>query len=97
MAALTRRRVIALVGGLVAPIDLPGDAEVRRYGSVQEGGEGELRRVLRSLRSGAVDEVWLLFRLLGHNESRAISRLCRRLGVTVRLLAGHGEARRRLR
>lgn len=97
MAAVRRRRVVALVGGIAERLDEGGEdgkAEVRVFGSVQEGGDGELRRLLASLRGGRVDEVWILTCWIGHSQSGAITRACKKLGIPVRRFGGRGQARR---
>ena len=90
------RRVVALVGGLAdRPGDVDADAiEIRLFGSAREAGAGELRRLQESVKRGGIDEVWILCCWLGHSESRAILRLCRKRKIPVRLLGGRGQARR---
>ena len=90
------RRVVALIGGIPEkrPADAGGEAEIRVYGSAKEAGAGELRRLLASLKGGGIDEVWILFCWIGHSESRAIQKVCRRRGIPVRLLGGRGQVER---
>jgi hypothetical protein len=95
-AVSPKRRVVALVGGLADPIDdLAADTiELRLFGSRRDAGAGELRRLQASVKRGGIDEVWILCCWMGHSESRAIVRLCRKRKIPVRMLGGRGQARR---
>ncbi len=53
----------------------------RRY-----GGNGELRRLEASLRSGAIGRLVILARWNGHAATRSMRRLCKKLGVPVELV-----------
>jgi hypothetical protein len=94
-----RRRVLALVGGIADRIarTIDTDAKVKRYASAKEGGAGELRRLLASIKRGGIDEVWVLVRWIGHSESKAIDRECRKRGIHVERLGGLAQARKRRR
>ena len=87
--------MIALVGGIAGQQGADeGADEVRVFGSAKEGGCGELRRLLACLHRGRVDEVWILTCWIGHSESRAIGRACKKLGIPVRRFGGRGQVRR---
>lgn len=94
MAAVTkrRRRVIALVGGIAdrEAHYVETEAGVRLFASSKEGGAGELRRLLASIGSGGVDEVWILLCWIGHSESKKIVAECKKHGVRVRRFRGLG-------
>lgn len=93
MASVARPQVIAIVGGNKDRFSgrVGGDARLRFYSSSKEGGCGELSALLASIRSGGVDEVWILYRWLSHSESERIQRVCRKRGVPVRLFPGLGQ------
>jgi hypothetical protein len=102
MAALSsgpRRRVLALVGGIAdrATPAVDTEAKVKRFASAKEGGAGELRRLVASIKRGGVDEVWILVCWIGHSESKAIDKECRKRGIHVVRLGGLGQARKRRR
>jgi hypothetical protein len=54
----------------------------RRY-----GGNGELRRLERSLRNGGIDQLWVLARWNSHSCTRLAMRICRQLGIPVEMIA----------
>ncbi|MBL8618294.1 MAG: hypothetical protein JNM72_21955 [Deltaproteobacteria bacterium] len=64
----------------------PAGAVVRVYPSTRYGGNGGLRALEASLRAGGVDLVVLLTRWVGHSASNKIMKLCRQLGVPVRVV-----------
>ena len=78
-----RPRVAVLGGdGRFRSDDLAG-CEVRVFLGRRYGGNGELRRLERSLRSGRIDRVLVLARWNGHSATSLVIRLCRALGVPV--------------
>ena len=97
MKRCRRRTIIALVGGIANRVahDIEIDGKVRHFASSKEGGAGELRRLLASIKSGGLDEVWILICWIGHSESRAIEKACRKHGIPVWRIRGLGQARRR--
>lgn len=64
----------------------PAGAVVRVYPSTRYGGNGGLRALEASLRAGGVDLLVLLTRWVGHSASNKIMKLCRQLGVPVRVV-----------
>lgn len=91
------QRNVALVGGIAleARKTLDAKARIKRFASAKEGGTGELRRLLASIKRGGIDEVWILVRWIGHSESRRIEEACAKRGIPVRRLRGLGQARKR--
>lgn len=78
-----RTRVAVLGGdGRFRPETLNG-CEVRVFLGRRYGGNGELRRLERSLRSGRIDRVLILARWNGHSATTLVIRLCRALGIPV--------------
>lgn len=57
------------------------ESEVVQFRAAQDGGNGELRRVMSALRSGRYDRVIILARWNGHGATVAIRRLCRKHGI----------------
>lgn len=55
------------------------------FEAAKYGGNGELRRLDAALRAGGIGEVIILFQWNGHSGSARVRRLCRRLGVPVRV------------
>ncbi|MBK8265017.1 MAG: hypothetical protein IPK80_27240 [Nannocystis sp.] len=99
MASLTpQRRVIALVGGIAEAKEsdrqITDDSELRLFGSVREAGVGELRRLLLSLKRGSIDEERIITCWIGHSQSRAITKACKKLGIPVRRFDSRGRAHR---
>lgn len=92
-----RRWRLAVVGGIAdrTAHHIETDAKVRYYASSKEGGAGELRRLMASLRRGGTDEVWILTCWIGHSECNAIVEACNKRGIPVHRFAGLGRARRR--
>jgi len=92
------KKVIALVGGIASatsPFDT-GDVKVRSFASSREGGAGELRRIVSSLKSGGIEEVWVLTGCNGHSEIRKITDECRKLKIPLKFFRGLGQVRREL-
>ena len=52
----------------------------------RSGGNGELARLEAALRAGSIDQVILLARWNGHSVTTRVRRVCRALGIPVRLL-----------
>jgi len=94
-----KRRRVALVGGIAPRVAKTLDAKTKleRYASAKEGGTGELRRLLASIKRGGVDEVWILLCWIGHSETRVIEEECTKRGIPVKRLRGPGQARKRQR
>ena len=84
----SRPLCIGVLGGDGRPIPgLPARCRVKLFRARRYGGNGELRRLERSLRSGGIDQLWVLTRWNSHSCTRLALRLCRRLGVPVELVA----------
>lgn len=90
---------IAVFGGNIRKLtrDLAGLPNLELFGSTGQTGQGELRRMLASLRAGALQQVCLVIRWAGHGEIDAIRRLCRALGVTCHCFRSFGAVRRWLK
>lgn len=101
MATLTpkKRRRVALVGGIALWATKPLDpkTKIKRFASAKEGGTGELRRLVESIKRGGVDEVWILVCWIGHSETGAIEAACTKRGIPVTRFRGPGQARKRQR
>jgi len=65
---------------------------LRLFASSKEGGVGEQRRLLASIKSGGIDEVRVLTCWIGHSETRAISKACRKRRIPMRSFNGRGQA-----
>ncbi len=77
---------VAILGGDGRPI--PGQpTDARIFLSSRYGGNGEIRRLLRALRSGTIDKLIILVSWNGHSETGLATRLCRRLKIPVVRLA----------
>ncbi len=86
MVTAYRIRVAVLGGdGRRADIWAPG-TDVRSFQSRRHGGNGELKRLERSMRSGSVDRLVILARWNGHSATTFAARLARRLGVAVEII-----------
>jgi hypothetical protein len=73
---------IAVFGGDARQRRRWADASgVRFFQSRRGGGNGELRRLVATVRSRSVDLVVVLARWNGHSASRKLRRVCRRYGV----------------
>lgn len=86
MVVAARER-IAVIGGdgrAKAGLGL-GGAEVVRFKSRRDGGNGEARRLAAALKAGGFTRVIILVRWNGHSVTRYLRRLCRKLGVLVEL------------
>lgn len=94
-----QRRVVALVGGIAAHVakTLGAKTKVKRFASAKEGGTGELRRLVESIKHGGVDEVWILVCWIGHSETRVIAEACSKRGIQVKRFRGPGQASKRQR
>lgn len=90
---------IAVFGGDLRKLarDLADLQNLELFGSTGQTGQGELRRMLASLRAGALQHVCLVIRWAGHGEIDAIRRLCRALGVTCHCFHSFGAVRRWLK
>lgn len=79
-------RVAVLGGdGRRAETWAPG-ADVRVFQARRFGGNGELKRLERSLRAGAVDRLIILARWNGHAATHRAARLAKQLGITVEII-----------
>lgn len=78
-------RHVAVLGGDGRPVSgVPRGARIfRAQGS---GGNGELRRILRALRSGSIVKLIILVRWNGHSATAAVSRLCRQRGILIEMM-----------
>ncbi len=61
-------------------------SRVRIFRGRRYGGNGELRRLERALKSGTVDLLVILARWNSHSATSRALRLCRRLGVRVQVV-----------
>lgn len=86
-------KVIALVGGIAdrRSHQVEVNGTLKTFASSRNGGTGELRRLIASIRSGGIDEVWILTCWIGHSECHAIVRECRKRGVPVKRVSGLGQ------
>ncbi len=84
MGVNTRER-IAVLGGDGRHTVAADHARVRIYRSPRDGGTGDVRRLLDSIRSGGVDRVVILARFNSHSATRAVRRACQRTGVPVEI------------
>lgn len=66
-------------------VDAFPDCDVHLFLARRYGGNGELRRLEKALRSGRIDRVLILARWNGHSATTRILRLCRALCVPVRV------------
>lgn len=73
---------VAVLGGDGRRADAwaPGE-EVRIFRGRRYGGNGELKRLERSMRAGSVDRLVVLARWNGHSATTYAVRLARRLGI----------------
>ena len=77
-----RDRRIAVFGGDARQRRRWADAGgVRFFQSRCSGGNGELRRLVASVRARSVDLVVVLVRWNGHSATRKLRRICRQCGV----------------
>ncbi len=82
-----RYRRVAVVGGDGRPSswrDL-GRA-VRVFTARRYGGNGELRRLERALKTGTYDHVFILARWNSHSTTRRVLALCRRRSIPVTVI-----------
>ena len=81
------RPCLAVLGGdgRFRPDGFP-DHEVRIFRGRRFGGNGELRRLEQSLRSGGIDRLLLLARWNSHSATGRVLRLCRLLGVPFEIV-----------
>ena len=85
MVTARRLRVAVLGGnGRFDSQRLPG-CRVRVYQARRYGGNGPLRRLEESIRSGGVDRVRVLARWNAHSSTTRIVRLCRQLDIPVEI------------
>lgn len=84
---VTRRPRVAVLGGdgRFRHEALPG-CRVRVFPARRYAGNGSLRRLERSLRSGGVDRVLILARWNGHSATSRVLRLCRQLDVAFEVI-----------
>jgi len=82
-SAGTRPLRIAVIGGdrRHGRIAWPATLDVRTYGSAGDGGAGELRRLVVSIKAGEVELVVALARWIGHSATTVLRRTCRQTGV----------------
>ena len=90
-------RSIAVVGGLCTKWRRElSSTGIRRYGSENHTGRGELARLRAALRAGTITEVWILYRWIGHSEANAIKKICKKLGVPIVYVQSLSEIWKRL-
>lgn len=85
------RLQIAILGGdgrLPTKVEreLPDHARLRHFASPHDGGTGDARDLEQAIQHGGVDQVWILARWNSHSVTRCIRRLCRRLGIPVKII-----------
>ena len=86
MVTATRTRVAVLGGDGRRADSWAPDADVRVFQGRRVGGNGELKRLERSMRSGAIDLLVVLARWNGHSATTFAVRLARRLGIPVEVI-----------
>jgi len=86
MVTTARARVAVLGGDGRRPDDWAPGADVRVFRGRRFGGNGELKRLARSMRSGAIDRLVVLARWNGHSATTFAVRLARRLGIPVEVI-----------
>jgi len=93
MGSVDSQAVVAIVGGNKDRFAqrVQSDRPLRFYSCGSEGGCGELRALLASIKSGGIGEVWMLYRWIGHSESQRIQQVCRACGIRVSLFPGLGS------
>ncbi len=76
---------VAVLGGDGRPVSgVPRGARIfRAQGSA---GNGELRRLLRALRSGSIAKLIILARWNAHSATAAVTRLCRQRGILIEMM-----------
>lgn len=84
---VTSKPRVAVLGGdgRFCQESMPGCA-VRVFPARRYAGNGPLRSLERSLRSGGVDRVVILARWNGHSTTNRVLRLCRQLGIPVEVV-----------
>jgi len=88
---------VAVIGGVVNKLrERLSGTGLRCYGSAHHSGNGELQRLLAAIRGGTIDEVWILFRSIGHSEVRRLRATCKACGITYTLVTGISSIRKRL-
>lgn len=83
MVAARRQQVAVLGGDGRARSEFPTDCDIRHFLSKRDGGNGEMKRLENTLRSGTIDRLVILTRWNGHGATCKARRLCRALGVPV--------------
>ncbi len=83
MGLKARERVAVLGGDGRHTVDAGPEARVRIYRSPRDGGTGDVRRLLDSIRAGGVDRVVILVRFNSHSATDSVRRACKRAGVPV--------------
>lgn len=83
--AVTAKERVAVLGGDGRHRIVEHSARVRVYRSPRDGGTGDVRRLLASIRAGGVDRVVILARFNSHSASLSVRRACARAGVPVEL------------
>lgn len=77
-------RRIAIVGGCPGRIQVRMvGTEVVYFGSAQDGGGGELKRLKATLHGGRLDLVVFMVRFCGHSMQQSAAQEARRAGVAV--------------
>ncbi len=79
-------RVAVLGGDGRRSQDWAPGTDVRIFQGRRYGGNGELKRLERSMRSGSVDRLVILARWNGHSATTFAARLARRLGIPVEVV-----------
>ena len=86
MVTVARDRVAVLGGDGRRADDWAPGADVRVFQGRRFGGNGELKRLERSMRAGAIDRLVVLARWNGHSATTFAVRLARRLGIPVEVI-----------
>jgi hypothetical protein len=83
----SRRLRVAVLGGdgRFSPARLP-ECDLRLFKARRYGGNGELRRLEATLRSGTIDKLVILSKWNAHCVTDPIRKLCRRRGIPVEVL-----------
>ena len=82
----TPRRVALMGGDGRNAGRLAGLGEITVFQSPQDGGNGELRRLLSALRGGVIDLVVILTRWNSHSATKQVRKLCKQLKIPVQVV-----------
>jgi len=81
-----RTRIAVLGGSRRALPKIPAGLDVRHFKGLRDGGNGELRRLVRALKAGKIERLFLLARWNSHSVTKRVLRLCRTLSIPYTIL-----------